>query len=145
MRGGTQHHSRRAGFTLVEVVVAVFLLGIGLAGGYRVITHAMQTRAHAHDYYLATVIANNRIERAKNLAFSEISGQLTERRIRVNELGVPDPQGRFFRSTLVVQNWGFDSKVTGIIVRVEVPHRTRGTRAGGGLVTLSTLLTEEES
>jgi hypothetical protein len=48
------------------------LLALALAGIYTVIVMSMQTRQHAHDYYVATVIARNRIEHAKNFLFAEL-------------------------------------------------------------------------
>lgn len=131
----------RAAFTFVEVVVAMALLGLALAGIYSVITMSMQTRQHAHDYYVATIIAGNQIERAKTFLFDELH-DLEEHERVVDERGIPTPSGRFLRTT-EVENVAGNEWLRKVSVEVGVPHRLRGT-PGGGLVLLSTYISRIE-
>lgn len=127
------------GYTFVEVVVAMVLLAIGLAGIYRVMAVSMQSRQVAQNHYTATVMANNRIERAKNLAFGELD-MLIETERAVNELGLPDVDGRFLRTTLIEESWGGDATLTRITVTIVPPSPNRRSDEGLAPVSVSTLL-----
>ncbi len=128
----------RAGMTLVEVVVAMGLLGIGLAGGYYAVTGAMQARKHAHDYYVGTLIANNQIERAKNLPLSQVSS-LAEDHTAVDELGTAAGTLRFRRTTALTTNWNNHASITKIDVMVGVPLPRQ---SGFATTSVSTLLVD---
>lgn len=130
---------RSDGFTFVEVIVSLALLGVALAGIYSVITMAMQTRKHAHDYYVGTIIAGNQIERAKTFLFDELF-EIREDETRVDERGVASPTGKFLRTT-TVENVPGNSELRQVNVLVEVPHHTRGT-PGGGAITMSTFVAD---
>ena len=93
------------GYSLLEVVVALAILGISLAGIYKVMTVSMQTRQVALNHYVATVMANNQIERAKNLAFGNLS-LLAEDERQVDELGTTGANGRYLRTTTIEPVWG---------------------------------------
>lgn len=124
--------------TLVEVVIAMALLAIGLAGGYTAISAAMQVRKHAHDYYVGTLIANNQIERARNLPLSQ-AGSLVETETPVDELGTGTGHLRFRRTTALETNWNGMADVTKIDVMVGVPLPRQ---SGFATTTVSTLLAE---
>lgn len=124
--------------TLVEVVVALALLGIGLAGAYYAITAAMQARRFAHDHYTAALIANNQIERAKNLPFVQLI-LLNENGVRVDEIGQSSAEGRFYRTTAITTPWNGNSNVAQVQVSVRVPH-PRSQASGSGTSTVATLL-----
>ena len=127
------------GFSLVEVVVAMFILSIAMAGAYRILTVSMQTRQVAVNHYVATVMANNRIERAKNLAFGELS-TLAENERAVDELGVPDADGRYLRTTVVEESLNGDPTLTRITVSVVPPAPNRRSAEGLPPVSISTIL-----
>ncbi len=122
--------------TLVEVVVAMALLAIGLAGGYTAISAAMQIRKHAHDYYVGTLIANNQIERAKNLPLSQVVS-LVETETPVDELGTGSGNARFRRTTILETNWNSMAQVAKIDVMVGVPLPRQ---SGYSTTTVSTLI-----
>ncbi len=128
-----------SGYTLMEVVVAMAILGITLAGVYRVMTVSMQTRQVALNHYVATVMANNQIERAKNLAFGNLS-LLVEDARAVDELGTTDANGRYRRTTIIEPNWGGESNLTRIAVTVLPPAPNRSSSAGTDPVSVSTLI-----
>ena len=115
------------------------LLGVALAGAYGVVSMAMQARKFAHGYYQATLIANNQLEHAKNLPFTELYLLEEDNQTRVNDLGETDSDGLYVRSTQVEQDWDGNTNLAAVIVSVAVPHpRHPGTVAGTS--TVSTLL-----
>ena len=130
---------RRQGFTLAEVLVALFLLVFVMAGVYRVMNMSARLRMAAHSHYLAVIIANNRIERAKNVGFSELPF-MAEDSVRVNDLGIPDPEGHFRRTTEVRMDFEGNPRLALMTVTVEPPPSTRGGARAAESVT--TLLTE---
>ena len=127
------------GYSLIEVVVAMAILGIVLAGIYRVMTVSMQTRQVAVNHYVATVMANNQIERAKNLAFGNLS-LLVEDERPVDELGTTDANGRYLRTTIIEPVWGGESNLTRITVTILPPAPNRSSSAGTDPVSVSTLI-----
>jgi prepilin-type N-terminal cleavage/methylation domain-containing protein len=131
---------RRTGFTLVEVMIAVGLLGMTIAGFYAVLTASTRTRIMAHNRYVAVTIANNRIERAKHMRIDELP-LLVESGTLVNALGSPNPDGPFVRSTTINPSQNGDPRLTRITVSVQAPRVRRGTTTGL-TETVSTLLTE---
>lgn len=127
------------GFTFVEVVVAMGLLALVLAGSFGLITGAMRVRQASHDYYAAILIANNRLERAKSVTFDNIP-LLAETEVKVDEIGTPVLDGRFLRTTEVEANWNGTPTLTRVSVTVRPPAQgSQGTRA---TASVSTLITE---
>ena len=127
------------GYTFLEVVVAMAILALSLAGVYRVMTVSMQTRQVALNHYVATVMANNQIERAKNLAFGNLS-LLVESERPVDELGTTDANGRYLRTTIIEPMWGGESNLTRITVTILPPAPNRSSTAGNDPVSVSTLI-----
>jgi hypothetical protein len=126
--------------TYVEVMLALTILGVVMVGSYRAIISLVRLRKSAHNHYVAVVMANNRVERAKNASFSDLP-LLAEDRVPVNELGAPDSNGPFHRSTVITTGHGGDARLTRVVVTVEVPLLSRrdGQRPAESV---STLLTE---
>ena len=129
----------RGGFTLAEVLVALFLLAFVMAGVYRTMTMSARLRTTAHRHYLAVIVANNRIERAKNVGFGELPF-LAEDGVRVNDQGVPDAEGQFRRTTEVRMEHGGNPRLAWMRVTVELPSARRGADRVSESVT--SLLTE---
>lgn len=126
----------KTGFTLVEMLVAVFLLAFVMAGVYRTLHTAMRLRTTAHRHYLSVIVANNRIERAKTVGFLELPF-LAENEVRVDEQGTPDQEGQFLRSTQVNTNVNDNPDLVQITVTVQPPtYRTDGVRASESVTTL---------
>lgn len=131
---------RRRGMTLVEVLVALTVLAAVMVGTYRLIVVLARLRQSTHNHYTAVVIANNRIERARNTLFSDLP-LLAEERVPVAASGAPSADGPFFRTTRVETNYGNNPKLTRVTVTVEVPRLLRRDDARPS-ETLTTLLTE---
>ncbi len=127
------------GFTFVEVVVAMGLLALVLAGCFGLMMATMRVRQASHDYYAAIMIANNRLERAKTVTFDNIP-LLAESEVNVDEVGTPTVEGTFMRSTEIETGWAGDARLTRVTVTVSPPMRGRsGTRTEASV---STLITE---
>ncbi len=132
-----------AGFTFVEIMVALAILALGMAGVYRVLLMAMQSRQAAQYHYTAAIIANNRVEFAKNLPLGNM-GLLVESWVAVDELGLTDINGDFRRSTTIENTLHGDPDLTRIAVTVWSPTFIRS--ATNRLsVTVSTILTTYNS
>lgn len=131
--------TNRGGMTLVEVMVSLAILGVGLTAAYFAVNSAMQTRKFAHDYYVATLIANNQIEFARNMPFSQLVTLRDDSNTRVDDYGDVDPSGRFRRTTTIGLRWGGDSNLTQVSVSVAVPH-ARIANTSGSTSTVTTLL-----
>ena len=132
--------TRRRGMTLVEVLVALTVLAAVMVGTYRLIVVLARLRQSAHNHYTAVVIANNRIERARNTIFADLP-LLAEERVPVAASGAPSADGPFFRTTRIQTNYGGNPKLVRVIVTVEVPRLLRRDEARPS-ETLTTLLTE---
>jgi len=143
MKTGRSRRSGRSGFTFVEVVVAMFILAIGMVGVYRVMLMAMQSRQAAQFHYTAAVIANNRIEFAKNLPFGFL-GLLVETDVAVDDLGIIDASGNYRRSTVLETPYLGDPDLARVAVTVQSPQFIRS-RTDRLAVTVSTILTTYNS
>ncbi len=141
MRGSTRRASDRCqGFTLTEVMVAMLLLGLVMGGFLKLATQSARTREAAHNHFIAVIIAHNRIERARYSRMDELP-LLAERDTVVNELGAPDPEGRFLRTTALTPDYDDNPLLMRMTVSVHPPTSARGTTARP-VETVSTVLTE---
>jgi prepilin-type N-terminal cleavage/methylation domain-containing protein len=130
----------KAGHTLVEVLVASAILSIGMVGGYYAVTASMQARKFAHEYYVGTMIANNRIEQARELPFSQLT-LLVENNTSVDAVGFASGDLRYRRTTRVTPTWGGNSNLTEVSVSVGVPMPRQ---SGFSTSTVATLLSRFE-
>ena len=115
---------QRSGFTLLEVLMTLFLLMIILAGAFSVMVRAADLSRSARNHYLAINLAKNRLERARNFAYGDLN-LLTESRVVIDDNGTPDTRGRFRRSTVVNTNYAVN--LTEISVTVDVRGSHTGT------------------
>ena len=92
--------SRRAGFTLTEMMVAstIFML-VSMAFSLSMLA-ALKTQYMAVDYYTATCIARNRVQHIRTKAFAQITNSV-EAGIWVDSTGTTNAAGRYFRSTII--------------------------------------------
>jgi prepilin-type N-terminal cleavage/methylation domain-containing protein len=127
----------RNGFTLMEVVIALVILVAVMAGTYQAISFSARSRAVTRARYIAVVLANNRIERAKNFKYADLS-LLAESDVVVDGSGSSDPDGQFRRTTVINPN--FANNVTEIIATVQI-RKQDGTFADDRAETVRTLLT----
>ncbi|MFC1453380.1 prepilin-type N-terminal cleavage/methylation domain-containing protein [Verrucomicrobiota bacterium] len=115
------------GVTLVEVVVALFIFGILIAGMCQLLTMINEGSDRAREHYTAINIAKNRIERARVMEWDELPF-LSETNVPVTASGAPTmQQGNYRRSTIVT------SVTYNLIqVAVTVDIRNRKTRQFDG-------------
>ena len=123
-----------AGFTLTEVVIAMAVLAIAGTGFGVGFVNAMRTNRQAKNYYHATTLARNRIQRARAMAFDSLP-LLAEVEQPIDEKGTPHNAGAFARTTLVEPH---DSLTYRIAVELYYPD-TRGNITSAP-VTIETIL-----
>ncbi|MBL7076670.1 MAG: prepilin-type N-terminal cleavage/methylation domain-containing protein [Kiritimatiellae bacterium] len=100
MLGHWRHGKRCSGFTLVEAVISSALFFI-IAGSFiAAYISAMRTHKMSSDYYKATCIARNRVQRARTVDFESLP-LLAEDDAKIDQDGDPDTGGQFRRTTLV--------------------------------------------
>lgn len=83
----------RAGFTLVEVLIALVVLGIGAAGLIQLLGLAQQQNDRRRSSEVALRIAENEVQRARSAGAWNVpaSGTAT----RVDQNGAADPAGEY--------------------------------------------------
>jgi prepilin-type N-terminal cleavage/methylation domain-containing protein len=117
----------RYGFTLVELMVAVFVLAVFIAGTYKLVVGALWMNQTARDHYVAINLANSRMERARVLLYSDYS-KLAENNLVMDANGVPNPGGPYRRTTTVNTNYG--ANLTEFFVKVDIRNHKSGTFDG---------------
>lgn len=135
-QGIMQRRSRRAGFTLVEAMIASALFFVISGGFIAAYISGMRTHRMASDYYRAICIARNRIQRARTLEYDSLN-LLTEIDRPVDQNGNPSIDGQFRRTTLVSNTV---PECTMISVDVNFPLPGGGVSAEG--MQLHTMITE---
>jgi len=119
---------QQQGMTLVEVVLALVVLSLVMAGSYLLVSRAAATSRAARDNYVAALIAKDRLERARNFAYDDLH-LLAEDDVVVDDTGLPDPEGNFRRTTIVTTNYA--PGLTKIEVIVEVRNQRTGDFTAG--------------
>ncbi len=109
---------RRAGITLVEVLVSTALLGMVFAGAFALITQASGMMRRTRNHYVATTLCLARLERAKDFDYNLLSF-LEESDLVLNQDGIPDEAGYYRRHTEISTDTPLEGTTT-IQVRVEV-------------------------
>ncbi len=109
---------RRRGITIVEVLVAILLLGGVFGGSFALISQATAMMRRTRNHYVATTLCLARIERARDFDYNLLSF-LAEAGTLVDPEGVPDADGFFRRQTAVFVD-DPRSGVTTLDVRVEI-------------------------
>ena len=108
---------KKTGFTILELIVAVSIFGIGISSLLAVYTQSVTVSKRSDYAYTAYNLAKNHIERLRVSAFSSLSLAL-ETDTRVNRDGEPDEAGEYLRSTSVMTNYGSDANLTRVDVNV---------------------------
>jgi hypothetical protein len=94
--------STSSGFTLVEVVVAGFLLVIFVGGALGVLIQTSRTTQLVRQRTMATTLAWSRVERIRHLSFDEMEDMAEpESGTRLNASGLPDQDGDYLRVTRI--------------------------------------------
>ncbi|MFC1467376.1 hypothetical protein ACFLQY_01600 [Verrucomicrobiota bacterium] len=114
-----KRNNNKAGTTILEVLMAVTVLSVVISGLCGLVLHGRELSSVARSRYKATVLARNRIEKARNTDFELIYG-LAEKDVVVNEFGEVDSGGYFRRTTTVTD---VSSILLEILVRVDVKNR----------------------
>lgn len=120
-----------AGFTLVEVVVAGFLLVIFVGGALGVLVQTSRTTHVIRQRTLATSLAWSRVERARHISFDEMEDMVEpETGNRVDGSGLLDQDGTFLRVTRVTVEEDEGIRMNRIEVFVWPMHPQSGTFRG---------------
>jgi prepilin-type N-terminal cleavage/methylation domain-containing protein len=121
-------HRGQRGFTLAEVMVSLLVLIIFILCAYQTVTAALWMNQQARDHYVAINLANNRLERARNLQYASLAS-LSESQLLMDADSVPHAlNGNYRRTTLVNTNYG--ANLTEIFVQVDIRSRKTGLFAG---------------
>ena len=108
-----------AGMTLVEVMVALFIFGISLAGACALVFQTKRLADRSRDHYTAINIGKNRLETGWGTTFNLLT-TLTETNVLVNYSGNPSDNSSYRRSTRVTT---VTSNLIEIVVKVEIKNR----------------------
>lgn len=141
MMTGVTRNLRKRGVTMVEVLISLFITVMALAGGYLIIVQSLELSRSARNHYIAVSIAKNRLERARNFEYSDLT-LLAENNLVCDANGVPDPNGWFRRSTQINTNYAIG--LTEITVTVKIRDTKTGTWPSGTVnqEEISSLFTE---
>jgi len=110
----------RAGTTLVEVVVGLFIFGLFVAGMCRLLVLVNESADRARDHYVAVNIAKNRIERARAFDFNQLTSVFTENNVLVDVNGQPAVDTNFRRSTQITPA---GTNLVEMVVTVDIRNR----------------------
>ena len=88
----------REGFSFIEVIIALAVLGLFIGGMCAVMQSSRQLSDRARSHYTAVNLAKNRIERARDIPFESLSG-FVESNTLVDKDGKADYQGDYRRTT----------------------------------------------
>ena len=123
---GSARKTGREGFSFIEVVIALAVLGMFIGGMCAVILGSRQLSDRARSHYIAVNLAKNRIERARNMPFESLSDFIESNTI-IDTDGKPDYEGNFRRTT---QYGSAQTNLVEMVVTVEI--RDRVTRRFNG-------------
>ncbi|MBF0117752.1 MAG: prepilin-type N-terminal cleavage/methylation domain-containing protein [Desulfobacterales bacterium] len=74
------------GFTLIEILIAMVIVGVGLLGNVGIILTIINSNKTASDFTVATVLAEDKMEEVRNTAYGSIStGTVTESNLKSDE------------------------------------------------------------
>ncbi len=123
MNAGSERMKAKAGFTLVESLMAMVVLAMVMGGAYTLIVQAAGMSRAARDHYVAVNLAKNRLERARNFQYSDLR-LITENNMVVDENGNPNTTANFRRTTAV--NTNFSANITEVAVTVQIRNFRTG-------------------
>lgn len=96
----------KRGMTLMEMMVSVTILMLVILSVFPLIDGMVGRFQMARDHYIATSLAQSRIERARMIPFSDLNllVEPSNQPTYLNDLGEIEPGGRFRRTTLITTN-----------------------------------------
>jgi prepilin-type N-terminal cleavage/methylation domain-containing protein len=103
-----KNKKKRKGFTLVEVVLAIAIVGIALLGLAQLFTYSVLINSRSEKMTNATFLAQQRIEFLRNISTTELSSFVspTDEQLDLNSDGIID-----FRRVTQLQSTGFSWNV----------------------------------
>ncbi|MBI3252142.1 MAG: prepilin-type N-terminal cleavage/methylation domain-containing protein [Candidatus Omnitrophica bacterium] len=114
--------SANRGVTLVEVMIAVFIFLIGMAGLLDVTIQCSTMGKRAEYAYTAYNLAKNHLERLKTYDFASLASA-AETGTAINADGDPDASGSFTRSTTITTSYSNNANLTMAVVSVSYTMR----------------------
>ncbi|MDD5704282.1 MAG: prepilin-type N-terminal cleavage/methylation domain-containing protein [Kiritimatiellae bacterium] len=118
----TRKNRRRAGVSVLEVLISIVLLVLILAGAYMMVSQCAQLLLTGRDHYVATTLCLARIERARNVDYNLLIMLNEKTPVIVDQDGNISPDGRFRRKTDVSANWPANG-LTMVVVKVQIKNR----------------------
>ena len=117
----TKKYRAVAGFTLVETSIAVVILALVMGGSYQTVYMTANLTKKSRLHFVAMHIANNRIERARNYAFYNLT-LMADSNVYLNIQGAPvaESAADFRRTTIVTTNPA--ANLTKVLVRVDIKN-----------------------
>jgi prepilin-type N-terminal cleavage/methylation domain-containing protein len=112
--------NNNAGMTLVEVIVALSVLLMVMAGSYTLIVQTAALTRAARYQYLASTIGKSRLERAQTFPYEDLH-HFEEDQVLVDGNGSPSENGTFRRSTIVDTNAANNCTEIEVIVEIQNP------------------------
>ena len=116
-----------SGATLLEVLVAVMILGLCASGLFSIVTLGWRMSNQAHSHYAAINVAKNRIEKAIGTDFILLD-TFAEDSILVDEAGLTNAAGKLRRTTTILTN--ISPRMAEITVRVDIRNPRSGVFSG---------------
>lgn len=116
-------HKERAGLTLIETVVSLFLFAIFITGACKVVMAHRQLMNKSKSHYTAVNIAKNQIEQIRNTLSQTGYDQINnneESNIQVSSNGDVSSTGKYRRTTEITQ---VNNDMSEIVVTVQVLDR----------------------
>ncbi len=110
---------RRAGFTVIEVLVAITVMAIALSGIASTAVMTMRADTRGHQTSAATVLAQAKLEKLR--AIPRSSSEWTEGshlEAGLNEAGQPSASGRFSRQWMVDHDYNSQPDLDRVTVTV---------------------------
>jgi type II secretory pathway component PulJ len=134
---------RRAGFSVIETVIACTIILIVLGGCYLILDSSMNLLRSARNSYTTTSITNARMERARMILFEDIPA-MAESNTLVDEYGLPTSDGLFRRTTQVLTNQPL-ARCTTLIVKTEAHKPGAAPTVYGNACTMSGVFTKVDT
>lgn len=113
LRKSAHRNASRQGLTLIETLIAIFLLGLFVAGSVRVLTVLRRSSDMSRLNYQAINIAKDRIERVRAFDFHQLDA--------ANEQGTLLGDGLFRRSTIITNAFVNDNVSPPAVITTNTP------------------------
>lgn len=110
-----------AGFTLLEVLVAVVLLSIGLSGVAAFTGSLMNYNQQANNVMNATTLAQDKLEELKNTSYWDVAGSSDTDSIFTRTWNVnSDSPAVNMKTIAVMVSWNWESKTHNVVLKTIV-------------------------